>query len=44
MTLVAFMARYRAYQRVFDTETMLKANNTTYARVEAKQQAEEEWL
>lgn len=44
LTLAAFMARYRAYQRVFDTETMLRANNTTYALVEAKQQAEEEWF
>lgn len=44
LTLKGFMSRYNAYQRVFDTETMLRANNTTYAAVEAKQEQEEEWF
>ena len=44
LTLRDFMARYRAYQRVFDTENMLRANNTTYAAVQAKQEQEEEWF
>lgn len=38
------MARYHAYQQVFDTETMLRAGNTTYAQVKAKQEREEEWF
>lgn len=44
LTLKDFLARYRAYQNVFDMETMLRANKTTYAKAKAKQQAEEEWF
>lgn len=44
LTLKDFLARYRAYQDVFDTETMLRANGTTYAKAKAKQQKEEEWF
>lgn len=44
LTLSDFMARYKAYQRVFDTENMLRANNTTYAAVQAKQEQEDEWF
>lgn len=44
LTLKDFLARYEAYQAVFDTETMLRANKTTYAKARAKQQAEEEWF
>lgn len=44
LTLKDFMARYHAYQRVFDTETMLQANRTTYAAVIKKQEQEEEWF
>lgn len=38
------MARYSAYQLVFDTETMLRANNTTYGAAKRKQEQEEEWF
>lgn len=44
LTLRDFMARYRAYQQVFDTETMLRANGTTYAQLKRKQEQEEEWF
>lgn len=44
LTLNDFMARYRAYQQVFDTETMLVCNRTTYAAAKAKQEREEEWF
>lgn len=44
LTLKDFLARYQAYQNVFDMETMLRANKTTYAKAKAKQQAEEEWF
>ena len=44
LTLKDFMARYQAYQQVFDVETMLRANKTTYAAMKAKQEREEEWF
>ena len=44
LTLKDFMARYAAYQQVFDMENMLRAGNTTYAQVKAKQEQEEEWF
>ena len=44
LTLKGFMARYRAYQNVFDMENMLMAGHTTYAQVKAKQEQEEEWF
>ena len=44
LTLKDFMGRYHAYQQVFDTETMLQANRTTYAAVIKKQEQEEEWF
>lgn len=44
LTLKDFMARYHAYQQVFDMENMLRAGNTTYAQVKAKQEQEEEWF
>ena len=44
LTLKDFLARYQAYQDVFDTETMLRANKTTYAAAKAKQAKEEEWF
>ena len=44
LTLNDFMRRYRAYQNVFDVENMLRANNTTYAAMKAKQEREEEWF
>lgn len=44
LTLKDFMGRYGAYQQVFDTENMLKANNTTYGAVRRKQEQEEEWF
>lgn len=44
LTLKDFLARYEAYQQVFDTETMLRANKTTYAAAKAKQAKEEEWF
>lgn len=44
LTLKDFMARYAAYQNVFDVENMLRANNTTYAAMKAKQEREEEWF
>ena len=44
LTLKDFMSRYQAYQNVFDVENMLRANNTTYAAMKAKQEQEEEWF
>lgn len=44
LTLKDFMSRYQAYQDVFDVENMLRANNTTYAAMKAKQEQEEEWF
>lgn len=44
LTLKGFMARYQAYQNVFDVENMLRANNTTYAAMKRKQEQEEEWF
>lgn len=44
LTLKDFMGRYSAYQQVFDTENMLRANNTTYEAVKRKQEQEEEWF
>lgn len=44
LTLKDFMARYSAYQQVFDMENMLRANNTTYEAVKRKQEREEEWF
>lgn len=44
LTLKDFMGRYHAYQQVFDMENMLRAGNTTYAQVKAKQEREEEWF
>lgn len=44
LTLKDFMARYQAYQNVFDTENLLRANNTTYAAMKRKQEQEEEWF
>lgn len=44
LTLKDFMGRYAAYQNVFDVENMLRANNTTYASMKAKQEQEEEWF
>lgn len=38
------MARYQAYQNVFDVENMLRANNATYAAMKRKQEQEEEWF
>ena len=44
LTLKDFMARYQAYQNVFDVENMLRANNATYAAMKRKQEQEEEWF
>lgn len=44
LTLKDFMARYAAYQNVFDVENMLRVNGTTYAAMKAKQEREEEWF
>lgn len=44
LTLKDFMSRYRAYQQVFDTENMLRVNNTTYEAMKRKQEQEEEWF
>lgn len=44
LTLKGFMARYQAYQNVFDVENMLRENNTTYAAMKRKQEQEEEWF
>lgn len=44
LTLKGFMARYQAYQNVFDVENMLRANNATYAAMKRKQEQEEEWF
>lgn len=44
LTLKDFMGRYHAYQQVFDMENMLRAGNTTYAQLKAKQEQEEEWF
>ena len=44
LTLKDFMARYAAYQQVFDIENMLRAGNTTYSAMKRKQEQEEEWF
>ena len=44
LTLRDFMARYAAYERVFDVENMLRANRTTYAALKRKQEQEDEWF
>lgn len=44
LTLRDFMARYAAYQQVFDVENMLAANRTTYAALRRKQEQAEEWF
>lgn len=44
LTLKGFMARYQAYQNVFDVENMLRANKATYAAMKRKQEQEEEWF
>lgn len=44
LTLRDFMARYAAYQQVFDVENMLAANRTTYAALKRKQEQEDEWF
>lgn len=44
LTLRQFRALYQAYKDTFDAETLLRANGTTYAKVEAQSMSDEEWL
>lgn len=44
LTLRRFRALYQAYKDTFDIETQLRANGTTYAKLEAQSMSDEEWL
>lgn len=44
LTLRRFNGLYQAYKDVFDTETQLRVNGTTYAKLEAQSLSDEEWF
>lgn len=44
LTLRQFLNYYQHYKDNFDLELMLKASNTTYAKLRAKQLESEEWI
>ena len=44
LTLRRFRSLYQAYKDTFDMETQLRASGTTYAKLEAQERQEEEWL
>lgn len=44
LTLRRFRGLYQAYKDTFDIETRLRASGTTYARLEAKAESDEEWF
>lgn len=44
LTLRRFRGLYQAYKDTFDTETVLRASGSTYAKAEAEAQQDEEWF
>lgn len=44
LTLRQFLNYYQHYKDNFDLELMLKASNTTYAKLRAQQLESEEWI
>lgn len=44
LTIKRFRSLYQAYKDTFDIETQLRANGTTYAKLEAQAMSDEEWL
>lgn len=44
LTLRRFRGLYQAYRDTFDIETQLRASGTTYAKLEAKSESDEEWF
>jgi len=44
LTLRQFSNFYQHYKDNFDLELLLKASNTTYAKLRAKQLESEEWI
>ena len=44
LTLRRFRDLYQAYKDTFDIETQLRASGSTYAKLEAKAESDEEWF
>ena len=44
LTLRRFRGLYQAYKDTFDIETQLRASGTTYAKLEAKAESDDEWF
>ena len=44
LTLRRFRDLYQAYKDTFDIETQLGASGSTYAKLEAKAESDEEWF
>lgn len=44
LTLRRFRGLYQAYKDTFDTETVLRSNGSTYAKLEAQSMSDEEWF
>lgn len=44
LTFRRFWALYQAYKDTFDTETMLRASWSTYAKLKAQSESDEEWF
>nr|DAN76737.1 MAG TPA: hypothetical protein [Caudoviricetes sp.] len=44
LTLRRFRGLYQAYKDTFDIETQLRASGSTYAKLEAKAESDEEWF
>ena len=44
LTLRRFRGLYQAYKETFDIETQLRVSGSTYAKLEAKAESDEEWF
>lgn len=44
LTFRRFRALHQAYKDTFDIETYLRANGSTYAKLEAQSMSDEEWF
>lgn len=44
LTLRRFRGLYQAYKDTFDIETQLRASGSTYAKLEAKAESDEDWF
>lgn len=44
LTLRRFRDLYQVYKDTFDIETQLRASGSTYAKLEAKAESDEEWF